>query len=309
MLQWAVEIEFVTIPPYLCALWSIARHPSTPPDKVYFAIRDVVLEEMGHFGLSCNLLNTLGEGPPHIKQRAPIYPRRALPGGVCPQVRLSLGGLTMEALDRTFMQIEFPQYGPLELHRGRGYPTIGRFYSSILRRLEADPSVIKGINQVTYSGSGVDIWPINCIDDAKIAITTIKEQGEGTTATPYPDNDESKPPAHYYRFGEIYHQRRITLTTEGWDYLGDSLPFPATLPVVQVPHGGYDTDNVNSFDCEYSKFVDKLQLVFETADNRLLEYSVEDMKNLAISGIAITTTPLPEGGGNYCPCFRYRAIS
>ncbi len=75
-LQAAVTLEFATIPPYLCSLWSIEDnlHPAAK------SIREVVQEEMLHMSLVCNLLASIGEVP-EIGSAVPSYPG-SLPGGV-----------------------------------------------------------------------------------------------------------------------------------------------------------------------------------------------------------------------------------
>src|SRR5260370_10886525 len=51
-LQTAMQLEFSTIPPYLCAQWSI----NVDPDGVSDLIQDVVVQEMFHFALAGNML-------------------------------------------------------------------------------------------------------------------------------------------------------------------------------------------------------------------------------------------------------------
>ena len=59
-LQTAIEIEWSTIPPYLCALWSLGdvhnRLAAT-------CLREVVMEEMLHLTLVVNILNALDRAP------------------------------------------------------------------------------------------------------------------------------------------------------------------------------------------------------------------------------------------------------
>src|SRR5689334_18000512 len=51
-LQWAIELEHATLPPYLCALYSL--EPSRNPDAVQ-VIAGVFVEEMIHLSLAANL--------------------------------------------------------------------------------------------------------------------------------------------------------------------------------------------------------------------------------------------------------------
>ena len=77
-LQYAIELEFFTIPPYLTAFWSVKDHR----DPVAVAIREVLVEEMLHMSLACNMLVSIG-GTPKIADPdlVPKYPG-PMPGGV-----------------------------------------------------------------------------------------------------------------------------------------------------------------------------------------------------------------------------------
>src|SRR5262245_66324030 len=71
-LQWALELEHSTVPPYLCALYSI---PDGANVRASGLIRSVVMEEMLHMVLAANLLNAVGGEPDvcHAKF-VPSYP-------------------------------------------------------------------------------------------------------------------------------------------------------------------------------------------------------------------------------------------
>ena len=77
-LQLAIQLEFATIPPYLCAHWSI----DSDPGKVAQMIETIVVQEMFHFALAGNMLSAIG-GTPSIANPAfiPSYPTTVLPGG------------------------------------------------------------------------------------------------------------------------------------------------------------------------------------------------------------------------------------
>ena len=128
-LQSAVSVEFSTIPPYLSALWSIKdqMHP------VAASIRNVVQEEMLHMALACNMLTALGCVPKiNDPMMVPSYPGR-IPGGVHPELTVSLSGLSDASLD-VFIAIEAPSAGRRSktLENGKDYKTIGAFYQAIL---------------------------------------------------------------------------------------------------------------------------------------------------------------------------------
>src|SRR5438874_2166760 len=83
-LQEAIQLEWSTIPPYLCAYWSIKTGPGIPRDTVEMrrTIGSIVIQEMLHMGLACNLLAAIG-GTPNIYSEnfVPEYPGE-LPGHV-----------------------------------------------------------------------------------------------------------------------------------------------------------------------------------------------------------------------------------
>ena len=69
----AIELEHATLPPYLCALYSLdaARNP----DAVA-VISGVFVEEMLHLTLAANILNAVG-GRPREPRRAAVAPEPA----------------------------------------------------------------------------------------------------------------------------------------------------------------------------------------------------------------------------------------
>jgi Ferritin-like len=105
VLQLAVELEHATIPPYLCALFSIVPGQN---QEVADLIKSVVMQEMLHMALACNLLNAVG-GSPSIARGAfvPKFPGH-LPGGVRPHLTVSLRKCSIEQVRDVFMAIEEP---------------------------------------------------------------------------------------------------------------------------------------------------------------------------------------------------------
>jgi hypothetical protein len=210
-LQMALQIEFATLPPYLYSLFSIL--PDTNPAAVS-RIRSVVLEEMIHFCLACNILNALG-GTPVVATAdvIPTYPG-PLPG--------DLGGLTIhlypfscEAMKQG-MDIETPEEGPIAvcadaaLAEGEKYQTIGQFYSELdafLSTLPPDAWCV-GRNQITDAQFFVgDLFAVNSYADANRAIQIILSEGEGSRLSPLDFREDF---AHYYRFKEIYRNQVLT---------------------------------------------------------------------------------------------------
>src|SRR5262245_15719489 len=100
-LQWAIELEHATLPPYFCALASIdaSRNPEAAQ-----VVGSVFVEEMIHLALAANLLNAVG-GQPRLDTPGmlPRYPRR-LPHG---SLELSLLPFGAEAIEM-FLRLERP---------------------------------------------------------------------------------------------------------------------------------------------------------------------------------------------------------
>ena len=66
-LQWAIELEHATIPPYMCALYSL--DPERNPEAAQ-VVSTVLTEEMLHLALAANLLNAVGGAPKHRRPAA-----------------------------------------------------------------------------------------------------------------------------------------------------------------------------------------------------------------------------------------------
>ena len=73
-LQWAIELEHSTLPPYLCALYSIEEGHNEEAAEV---VHSVFMEEMLHLTLAANILNAIGGSPqidtPSILPTFPTY--------------------------------------------------------------------------------------------------------------------------------------------------------------------------------------------------------------------------------------------
>jgi hypothetical protein len=58
-LQWAIALEHATLPPYLCALYSIKGNNEEAAE----VLRSVFMEEMLHMTPAANILNAVGGEP------------------------------------------------------------------------------------------------------------------------------------------------------------------------------------------------------------------------------------------------------
>lgn len=288
-LQAAITLELATLPPYLCAFWSIDESGT----YVSKSIRSVFMEEMLHMGLACNMLTTIGGHPKIIGEEfVPRYPG-PLPGGVRPELTVYLAGLSKEIVRDVFMEIEYPEDGPIAKLVDEEYPTIGAFYTAILSAFRKLPSdTITGQRQIA---GPLGLFAVRKIEDAEEAIKTIKEQGEGTSQSPKSGDDM----AHYYRFAEIWHGHHLIERSGEWVYEGDPVPFPKVLPVAKVPGGGYPESL--DFDTLYSKLLRELEEAWESSLS--LSAAIGTMYDLEDPARELMKKPLPSGEGNYGPSF------
>jgi hypothetical protein len=263
-LQSALKLELSTLPPYLCALWSIDEDKpnATYP---YNSIKQIVVDEMRHMGLVCNMLTTLGFTPiMNTPDTVPKYPG-PLPGGVNPRLIASLRKLSEQQLEK-FMEIEKPNHPPLMPVEplGEEFDTIGEFYDAILEAFEKLPTAAyKKERQITGGG----LFKISDFSKAKHAIVDIiKKQGEGTKQSPEDEENLAEPDlAHYYRFRELFWKRRFVKNAAGNWVNGADVLFPTVYDMADIPAGGYPESR--AFDELYTELLNSLQKTWENGDN------------------------------------------
>jgi hypothetical protein len=232
-LQQAIELEHSTIPPYLCALYSLKTGANEPVGRI---IRSIVVQEMLHMALVSNLLISIG-GSPRIGHPGfvPRYPG-PLPGGLRAGLTVRLRRCSIAQIRDVFLSIEEPEEtlepvkdkidptDPKQFHRY----TIGWFYREIERAL-VDLSQSGQITfghvdrQVAQWAMPGGLHTIASLDEARAAILEIKEQGEG--ASPLNPHDAGRELSHYYKFAEIVAGRRLVMTPSGFAYNGELIPF------------------------------------------------------------------------------------
>jgi hypothetical protein len=217
--QGALELEHSTLPPYLCALFSI--HAGTNLESVEI-IRSVFIEEMLHLALAANVLNAIG-GAPTLNEPGfvPNYPS-ALPRSDNSFV-VPLAPFTPATIE-TFMRVERPGDRHAE-SEADDFETIGQFYRAIeegLKLLTAtlgEDAVFSGDpqRQITPEMLGFigerRVIAVHNLKTALAAIDEIEEQGEGLKHRQVWDGDrdmfhpERQEVAHFFRFSEILQGR------------------------------------------------------------------------------------------------------
>jgi hypothetical protein len=257
LLEAAVKLELATIPPYLCALYSM--HPEGN-NEAKLVIRSVVVEEMLHMVLAANVLNAIG-GQPRVAgpDHAPRYPH-VLPDGVVVDL-LPFSPQAVEA----FLKVENPEGDhhtipadhPLVAGR-RDEPhisgaaeacereaTIGAFYADIDDHLSEAAAEIgekqlfcgEPARQISreyyYAGGGAPIT-VTDLTSARAALAEIVEQGEGDMHSMY---DEDGDLAHYFRFQQIKHDRAYLRADDAGIPSGPAIgvDFDAVYPMLANP--------------------------------------------------------------------------
>ncbi|MGZ4112968.1 MAG: ferritin-like domain-containing protein [Tumebacillaceae bacterium] len=342
-LQVAIKLEQATIPPYLCALYTIK------PDKNYDAsnlIRTVVIQEMLHMVLAANVLNAVG-GHPFIDRPGFVadYPTK-LPDGE-EDFEVSLLPFSEEAIT-TFLKIERPgperhklkaaNAKPLQLEMLKDLPdlppdvhffTIGDFYNAILQGMDhlceqlgeknvftGDPSL--QVTQEFYYNGGGQIITVTDLKSAHAALQEIIEQGEGL---PH-EIDDAKPfgdeLAHYYRFQEIQlkqmyqqgdHPNHPTGATFDVDYSADSVyPMIPNPKTALYPEGSELRKASDAFNILYTNLLGQLQQAFN-GDPSLLQPAVGGMFQLKYAAQELIKNPIP-GNEKYNagPSFEYLKV-
>ncbi len=327
-LQTAIELEHSTIPPYLTALYSIKAGYN---QFIADTLRGVVIEEMLHFSIACNILISIG-GSPNINKPGfvPKYPG-SLPGGLRRGLIVGLRKASIEQF-RMFMSIEEPRSlvqtddgkvtdEDLDEREEKELYTIGFFYDQIKKSL----AVLHKEGKITFGNKDKQIegWSnpgtlkkVLCLADAIAGINEIEEQGEG--ANPLNPTDDDIDPdtglpelAHYYKFAEIVYGKRIILDEptkhgagRGFSYTGDPIvldengvynmmdnPDIATLPV-----GSQQQSRAENFARRYQAVLNGLHYTFNGHPDYITQ-AIANMFQLTISAEPLMKLDSGKGDG------------
>lgn len=285
LLQHALRLEHSTIPPYLTAAYSLKSGSS---GDVLWALKKIAEEEMLHMAVLANIINAIG-GRPNMAEEGfiPRYPT-ALPMTIGGDLEVGLKKFSPELVHDVFMKIEEPET-PLEfqlfesaLDSPATFGTIGEFYKAVADRIrDLGDGVFIGdpARQVVIS-QGTPWQMLQPITDAVSAVKALEwivEDGEGTTQSPL---DHSGETAHYYRFAEIYHGRRLRedpTAENGYSYSGEELrvdpslvwDLPDSPRVADYPEESLSRQGMNRFNQLYSDMLRDLQAAFDGQHERL----------------------------------------
>jgi hypothetical protein len=296
-LQWAVEIEHCTIPPYEYAMWSVAD----PDSAAATSIKYVAREEMLHAALAANLLTAVGGRPRFTGDAVPRYPEPMRHHDPKLPLVLHLAPVSVDLVRDVFLRIEQPEEPGARPEADR-YETLAQFYEAIvvaLARLGDEVFTGDPRTQVTkgYAGHGGGaLFAVTDLDSALLAIEVIVEQGEGThTSALAPAGFDSTTrlaqlklepfgfqgapePAHYWRFLDI---------VEGRTPLGDVHPMRLDPSSGDLPDGEL-RDLSRLFDACYSLQMDVMERVWGAGDESpLIDSAMVPLMNHAQKPIAL----------------------
>ena len=222
-LQWAVELEHSTLPPYLTALYSIKD--GTNPEAVEI-IHSVFIEEMLHLTLAANILNAVGGAPnldypgilpsfptylPHSDDAFQVGAHEVLEGGARALPPDRAPGRARRAARGRQLRDDRPV-----LRGDRGGAEAARRPSSARTRSSAATRRGRSPTPSTTAAAGGSS-PSPTSPSALAALEEIVEQGEGLQHQEIWDGDrdmfhpERDEVAHYFRFNELYVGRRYAL--------------------------------------------------------------------------------------------------
>ena len=284
-LQQAIELEHATIPAYLYALYSLQPEANK---RIQSLVLSVVLEEMLHMSLACNVLNAIGGSPVIDKPKfIPHYPG-PLPGTVETGLIVPLSPFSLELVSSVFMVIEepedpleFPVIKPETLAAVPPELTIGQFYDGIKKHIvHLGNSIFTGDANRQLTVGFTDLIKVQDVHSAVAAIDLIVDQGEGTKTSPL---DPEHEPAHFYRYEEIVKGRELIANPHPkvgappFVYGGKVIPFDAkkVWPVITNPSSASYAPGSNAFKANaafnytYTSLLKCLHQVFNGQPDRI----------------------------------------
>jgi rubrerythrin len=308
VVQKAIQLEHATIPAYLAAYFTLMQGSNQPVAAI---LRSIVVEEMLHMAIACNLLIALG-GRPVIDEPGfiPTYPG-PLPMGIDDDLIVPLEKCSLDLIGNIFMRIEKPE-DPIEIKAmlqltAQEFSTIGKFYDALVERLKHMGP--KAFNKGRFGEEMVDntwfpkdqLFPIVDQDSAAAAIQIIVRQGEGTKASPLDPQDE---PAHYYRFEQIVKKRRLVRDAaqpSGFAFAGAPIDLDATKvwnmqpnppPPDQLPAGSSSRHVATQFAIAYTTMLRSLHDTFNGAPAEINK-AMGLMYQLRLLAQSVLKTPMP----------------
>jgi hypothetical protein len=324
LVQGAIRLEHSTIPPYLTAMLSLKPEQNR---EIWSIIHSVVIDEMLHMTITCNLLNALGKRP-QIDDPGfvPNYPG-SLPTGIDGDLIVGLEPFSIDLMNRTFMKIEEPEH-PIVFKAAAvaeaDYATIGQFYRALIDKIRELAASGKELfigdpaRQVMAKDwyAAERLFAIVDADSGVKALQIIIEEGEGTSVSPLAEDGEL---AHYYRFQEIGRLRRLVpdaASENGYSFSGPVIPFdPAAVypltknqKVIDLDASSEGGRRARQFSFVYTKLLKALQRVFD-GEPQEFGAALGLMYELKLAGQILCSLPAIKNnaptGFNAGPTFEY----
>lgn len=320
LLQHAMRLEHSTIPPYLCAGYSLKRNANR---DVFAIIKDIAEEEMLHMAMVANIINAIGRTPDIAGEGfVPTYPG-PLPMAIGEGLEVGLKKFSRELVHDVFMEIEQPE-GPLEfpvlesVETAATFSTIGAFYGAIAERFRTlgDDIVVGDPDRQVVLNEGTQwqrLLPVTDAASAAAALEWIVEDGEGTTKGPLDAEGEL---AHYYRFAEIYHGRRLIPDDQqelGYAYAGDRIEIdetaiwdiPDNAKAADYPEGSEARGAADYFNQLYTDMLRALQKTFDGGGTSAMNEARGLMAQIRTIAVDIVQITDPETGKNIGLTFEF----
>ena len=320
-LQLAIQVEFATVPVYLTSMYSIIQGHNV---EIYKRIRSVVIQEMQHVIQAANILIAIG-GKPMIdgQDYLPSYPGE-LPGGVLPNLKVTLEKLSRQHVYEVLMGIEVPHNISLDSDNSEIFnDTIGQFYKEVQGCIEElkdkDIFIPQAEKQMEWPWDAPYVGTVKIVKDHTTAIKAIQDvmdQGEGASPLdPSMGSSAINPPflAHFYNFEEIVCQKHLILNDGNkFCYNGDPVPFDPTGVWPMQPNPGkskFPADSdcyiaARNFHGAYRALLRKLQEVFD-GNTAGMKDSIALMYTLAVHGHKVMQIKIPRTEVNCGPVWDY----
>ncbi|MGM0595330.1 MAG: ferritin-like domain-containing protein [Pseudomonadota bacterium] len=309
-LQVALGLEIAVLPPYLLGYYSIKDKNS----EAAGIMLSVIMEEMLHMALNCNLINAIGEKvvidrtvvPHHYPSEIPYH----APDKHGNPYAIHMQPVSREVARDLYMLIETPSpfvRGGRSEPQGDNWDTLGQFYQAILEGFEnvdrsipdlfsGDPQMQYHISSV-YNGGGY-LYKVGNLQEAVHAIRENQMQTQGKRNNPYEPYgiNGAQELGHYYRFQEI---------ADGKVALGEVYPVKADLRLSDME--GTTRQMAELFSQAYTLLLKSLEEVFNTpADYERFNGVSRMIMNFVMNPLAdiLVRTPI-DGGVHAGPVFDF----
>jgi len=315
-LQSAVELELATLPPYLCGLWALQDRSSEPAKQIL----SIAKQEMGHFGLACNMLAATGRKPDVLGGYSEIQYPGPLPGGVRPKCdpsffpckpdfQVSLGFPDFKAFALMCMQIEYPEDPvprPALLAAKETFPSIGEFYNAVREAFKTNDGKFQyQVANQREGAFGVSI--VDGLPSALAAVERIQKEGEGSSKYPfYAPNKLS----HFYAFGELYFGKKYVYdaASKTGYWTGDPVNIPAVYEMTPVPQNGYPKPPAEVTGCDkiFTTMLKQLDDAWGAGGDAALSAAIDSMVTLGETARNLLEKKIAreDASGIYGPQFR-----